>query len=137
MTTLTIVETEEEAPATIAELAVLNFVGNTEIRSATDKEMAEVARKRADEIYRLTYLALGMLKHDKDEFVTIIRDSKDPTMWCDFLDSLSYGEESIRYSLNFVTAAHARLSIAMSVIAQEPDDDPDGGEDITQEAIVA
>ena len=137
--TINIVEKcEKDAPATIAEMAVLNFAGEGDLRGISDKELAAISRRRADEIYNMSYLALAQMRMGKDELVAAIRRSGDPELWNTMLESLAGGQEDARCLLQFLSSAEARLMVALATIAQEePDDDPDGGLDIPEEKSVA
>jgi hypothetical protein len=131
MTTLNVIETEREDPATLTEMAVLNFSGEEELRGVSDKELARISKERADEIYNLSYLALAQMRMGKDELVAAIRKSKEPELFMSLAESLAAGQDMARCLLQFFTSAEARLMVALATVANE-DPDPDGGEDIPE-----
>jgi hypothetical protein len=61
MTTLNVIKTEKAAPATIAEMAVLKFAGDDDLRGLSDKELAAISKRRTEELYNMSYLALAQI----------------------------------------------------------------------------
>ena len=135
---LDIVKTEKGEPATIAELAVINFSGHAELKGLADKELAEVSKRRADQFYNLSYLALAQMRMSKDELVASIRKNQDSEVWSSLLEMLSDGQDVARTLLQFLASAEARLLVAMATAAQEErPGDPDGGEEIPLRSVAS
>jgi hypothetical protein len=135
MKSFSVIESERrEAPATIVEMAVLNFAGESDLRGKSDKELAEVSRRRADEIYNASYLTLAMMRMDKDDLVSSIRESGEEECWVAMLDMLKGGQEAADCLMKLCQRAEVRLLMAMATVELEGPDDPDGGgEDVPAE----
>jgi hypothetical protein len=106
-----VIETEKQATATVAEMAVLNFAGAPDLKGVSDKEIAAISKRCTDEIYTLSYLALAQMRMDKDALVSAIRNS-DGEIWASMLEALSNGQEKARLLLGFLQTAEARLLVA-------------------------
>jgi hypothetical protein len=65
---------DKEAPATITEMAVLAFAGCAELSDLSDKELNEIANRRANEIMRLSVIALAQMRLDKQDPVAKVRN---------------------------------------------------------------
>ena len=119
---LNIVETEKESSATIAEMAVLNFAEESELSGLSDKELADISKQRADELYSLSYLALGQMRMGKEKLVDQIRESikkGDGEVWLTMLEYLADGQETARALLQFLTSAEARLMVALATVGEQ------------------
>ena len=136
---LDIVKTEKGEPATIAEMAVLNFSELADLKGKTDQELAEVCRRQADFLYNVSYIALAQFRTGKDELVSAIRKDPKSEAWFGFVKMLSDGQDTARTLLQFLTSAECRLMCALATVAEEEgvNDDPDGGEEIPVQHAVA
>ena len=134
--TFTVVE-KEGHPATVAELAVLKFAGESELKGMSDKELAEASMNKLESLRITSVLALAMLRMDKDEMCEKIK--ADPEPWGDYFGMLDGSLRDARDLLNFLEAAQARLIVAGSTLEQGGWlDGPGGdGEPMPEEETVA
>jgi len=119
---LNVVATEKEAAATIAELAVHKFAGVPGLTDLQDKELHDISKSRATEIYDLSYLALGLMRLGKDDLVAAIRKTsgkQNDKVWCTMLKMSSDGQETARDLLQFLATVEARLLVALATVQQE------------------
>ena len=139
MTNLTLIETPREEGwhvATVAELAALTYLGERGFDDMTQEQIFELVNDRSQQYCVMSKLALcGILNKDKDALVALVR--KDPETWETFHTHLESAKDITAVTVQFLTAAAARVIIALATVAEEtPPDGPDGGEDIPEDNSV-
>ena len=130
MSDFTVVE-KEGHPATIVELAILNFTGEREIADMTDKEITELANERTTQLFQVASLCMAMLRMDKETMCEKIK--ADPETWNMFFGMLDSALEQVRCLMNFVDACHARMVVAGATLANAGwPDGPDDSEPLPE-----
>ncbi len=109
---LKLIKNRKEKPATIAQIAAMEFAAMKEYRGLTKVERLKKIHGVTDDVRALAVLSCDILAMDKSELIKKVSDKYE--QFGPFLMQLAYAKDNARALLELIGTAEVRLAVALA-----------------------
>jgi hypothetical protein len=128
MTNLKVTHGSKRPPATIEQIAAIEFMAIPELARMSKAQRKDNAKAMASRVWNAAAVAAEFVSLDKVELVK--RVAEKPDYYGPMLMEFAYAADDARALLEVIQACETRLAVALAVVEGDEPPDPDDGEKV-------